>query len=320
VQSLHSQRRSLPSMHARSAMPQFLLAVGLGLVLVSPATAAGPWSLAKGESWTTLQGGFYSSDVYHDQNGDKRALAGGGLIEQRSLTWGGELGWKKRVSFAFSVPFVSLTRRLGDYTGPDDPGALPTATGFGDGVFGLKFNLKNGPSAAAIELDWKAPLGYERSPTYFGNDTIDVNTARQLDPPRLGEGQQDVTLALHLGSAIGSRGFVQAMGGYKYRFEDPSDQIVLSGDLGLWMGKTWFLGGMYRGQLASEGDNPTRDADRHLVGPVLLYRVDDKLDLFARSLHTASAKNATHTDEVFVGLAFKKTSLGRQQGYMGTTK
>jgi hypothetical protein len=307
-------------MHARSAMPKLLLAVGLGLVLVSPATA-GPWSLARGESWTTLQGGFYSSDTYHDQTGERHgALAGGGLLEQRSVTWGGELGWRKHTSFVFSIPFLSVTRTLGGYSGPDDPNALPTATGFGDGVFGLKFNLKNGPSAAAIELDWKAPLGYERSPTYFGDDSTDINIARQLDAPRLGEGQQDVTLALHLGSAIGSRGFVQAMGGYKYRFEEPADQIVLAGDLGLWMGTTWFLGGTYRGEIASEGGNPTRDADRHLVGPVLLYRVDDKLDLFARSLHTASAKNAIHTDEFFVGLAFKKSSLGRQQGYMGTTR
>lgn len=268
-----------------------------------------------------LQGGFYSSDVYHDQDGTRHSLAGGGLQEQRSVTWAGELGWRKKMSFVYSIPFVSVTRRLGGYSGPDDPNALPTATGFGDGVFGLKYNLKNGATAMALELDWKAPLGYERNPTYFGHDSIDINVARQLDPPRLGEGQQDVSIALHAGTAIGSRGFVQGMGGYKYRFEEPSDQIVLAGDVGWWVGKTFMLGGIYRGQLASTGPNPTRDADRQLVGPVLLYRVDDRLDLYARSLHTASAKNAIHTDEFFVGLAFRgKSTLGRQQGYMGSTK
>jgi hypothetical protein len=306
-------------MHARPALLPFLLAFGLGLVLVSPAIA-GPWSLAPGESWTELRGGFHSSDTYHDQNGDRASLAGAGLIEERSLTWSGELGWRKRLSFVYSVPFVSITRRLGDYSGATDPDALPTATGFADAVFGFKFNLRNGPSSAAIELDWKAPLGYERNPTYFGNDTIDVNQAKQLNAPRLGEGVQNVTLALHLGSGIGSRGFVQVAGGYMYRFEDPADLIVLSGDLGLWMGRTWFVGGLYQGQIAMEGDNPTRDADWHRVGPVLLYRVDDRLDLFARTLHTASAVNATHTDEIQVGMAFRKSSLGRQQGYMGTTK
>jgi hypothetical protein len=307
-------------MHARSAMLKLLLAVGPGLVLVSPASA-GPWSLAKGQSWTMLQGGFYSSDIYHDQNGDRHALAGGGLLEQRSVTWAGELGWRKKVSFVYSIPFVSITRRLADDSGPNEANWLPTATGFGDGIFGFKYNLKNGRTAMALELDWKAPLGYERNPTYFGNDSIDINVAKQLNAPRQGEGQQDVSIALHVGTAIGSRGFVQGMGGYKYRFEDPSDQIVLAGDVGLWMGKTWLLGGMYRGQLASTGPNPTRDADLHRVGPVLLYRVDDRLDLFARSLHTASAKNAIHTDEIFVGLAFRgKSSLGRQQGYMGNTK
>jgi len=90
--------------------------------------------------------------------------------------------------------------------------------------------------------------------------------------------------------------------------------------VGFWVTGPILVGGQYRGQLAGEGDNPTRDSDRHLVGPVVLYRVDDKLDMFVTTLHTASAKNAIHTDAIYVGMSFKQTKLDRLQGFLGTMK
>jgi hypothetical protein len=310
-------------MRSRSAMLPPLPAVGLGLALLvscsaplhADATAgSGPWTLARGEWSTELRGNFFSSDTYHDQDGTRLWLAGGGLIEQRSLTWAGELGWKRGLTLVYSVPFVSLTRR------PDGNAYVPTVTGFGDAVFGFKLHLRNGARAAALEVDWKAPFGYERAPTYFADDTTDINRAKQLGEPRLGDGQQDVSAVLHMGSAIGSRGFAQVAGGYTYRFEDPADQIVLRADLGLWVSGDWMLAGRYRGQVAMSGDNDTRDPDRHLVGPLLIYRVDDHLDLFAGSMHTAKAVNAPHTDEYMVGMTFKQTKLDRLQGYLGTAR
>ena len=58
----------------------------------------------------------------------------------------------------------------------------------------------------------------------------------------------------------------------------------------------------------------------HEVGPQLLYRVDDNLDAFAGSLHTASGKNVIHTDQYYVGVAVKRTRLDRLQGFLGGTK
>ena len=40
-------------------------------------------------------------------------------------------------------------------------------------------------------------------------------------------------------------------------------------------------------------------------------------DVIASTLHTMSAKNALHTDEVFVGLAFRQNKLDRLQGFLG---
>ena len=55
----------------------------------------------------------------------------------------------------------------------------------------------------------------------------------------------------------------------------------------------------------------------HLAGPVLLYRVDDRLDLMAGSWSTAAARYAPHYDQVYVALAFKQTKLNRAQGFLG---
>jgi hypothetical protein len=57
-----------------------------------------------------------------------------------------------------------------------------------------------------------------------------------------------------------------------------------------------------------------------LLGPVLVWRVDDRLDLVAGSWSTAMAKNALHYDQVYVALAFKQTKLNRLQGFLGGTK
>lgn len=298
------------------ALRTFLAALVLGVLLVRT-SAAGPWTLGKGEKASTVFGDFFSADTYHDENGDRHTLGGGGLIERRGVTWGGELGWKKKVSLLYSIPFESSSRRLG---GGDHPPYVPSATGFGDAHFGFKYALKSGKTAAAFQVDWKAPLGYERAPTYFSDDSTDINIAEHTDNPKLGDGQQDVSGILHVGTAIGHKGFAQAAGGYTYRFEAPENLIVLSADVGWWVSGPLLIGGQYRGQLANQGDNPTRDSDRHLVGPVLLYRVDDKMDMYVTTLHTASAKNAVHTDAIYVGMSFKATKLDRLQGYLGTTK
>ena len=286
---------------------------------------AGPWNLAPGEYASELRGGWFSADGYHDQNGGRAPLAGDGLWEQRSLTSYSELGWKPGINFLVGVPALSVTRRR-------DP-ALdegPTQTGLGDALLGLRYRLANGPTAAALELEWKAPLSYERNrflthadsvvagDTNGDGDSLDANVARQLGSPVLGDGQQDLTLSLLLGKTL-SHGFVQVAGGYKYRFETPTDQIVFGADLGFWLTPSLLLAGRYQGEVAKKGDRPTDDPDEHRVGPLLVYRVDDHMDLFAGSMHTASAKNALHKDEIQVGFAFRQTKLHRFEGFLGGT-
>ena len=301
----------------------------LALLCSSLPAFAGPWSLAPGEYYSEMLAGWSSSDFYYDQEGAKRPLAGGGLWEERSLLSYTEFGWKKRVSFVLGIPALSVTRQFGQARQAVSP--VPTATGLGDALVGFKYRIANGRSAAALELDWKPPLGYERN-RFFNHadsaaagdfngdgDSLDVQRLAQLGSPVLGDGQNDVTLSLLLGTAIGSRTFVEGGGGYRYRFEeDFADQIVANADLGIWFTRNLMLGGRYLGEFtAQKSDNPTRDPERHRVGPILVLRVDPRLDVIASTLHTAAATNALHTDEVFVGVAFRQNKLDRLHGFLG---
>ncbi|HEY3215115.1 MAG TPA: hypothetical protein VGK93_01345 [Candidatus Eisenbacteria bacterium] len=290
---------------------------------------AGPWSLAPGEYYSEFRTGVFVTGSYFDAGGDLRGLLGGGQIEEHSLLSYTELGWKKRLTFVLGIPAKSVTRRFGAGA---DTSYRPTATGLADGLVGLRYGLANGRTALALELDWKPPLGYERKPflghrdsvnagdTSGDGDSLDVNRARQLGSPTLGEGQQDLTLALHLGTVL-SFGFFQVAGGYRYRFDDPADQIVASADLGIWARRSWLIAGHYEGEFAAaDADRPTDEVDRQRVGPVVVYRVDDRMDLIAATLHALAASNALHTHEFFVGFAFKNTRLDRLQGFLGGSK
>lgn len=312
----------LPPMSAR--LRWFVLSIVMSSLTAGSRVQAGAWTLAPGEFYTELRGGWFSADTYHLPDGGRHFLRGGGLWEERSLTSYSEFGWKPKLNFIFGIPLVSVSRR------PDpDRRELFTQTGLGDAQIGLRYRILNGRSAAAFQLDWKAPLSYDRSGYLSHADSVaagdstgtgaslDANAARQLGSPVLGDGQQDITFSLRYGSALTDNGYFELAGGYKYRFEKPKDQIVLGANVGYWVTKSLLLAGRYQGEMASEGDRPTDEPDEHRVGPWLVYRIDDHMDLFAGSLSTLSANNTLHTDEIQVGFAFRQTKLNRLQGYLG---
>jgi hypothetical protein len=299
----------------------------IALALAVPAYA-GSWGLKPGEWSSTFQAGAFTASSWHDDDGERSPLFGGGTIEERTLTAINELGWRRNLTFVLGVPAKSVTRR---------GTALPiqeSATGLGDALIGLRYQLANGGVALALQADWKAPLGYDRhllathqdsvlSGDASGNgDSLDVVRLRQTSPPRLGEGQQDLGLALALGLSLPRlHGYLEASGGYRYRFDEPADQIVGGAEFGVWVTRSLLIAGRYQGEMAvGDGNLPEDAVDRHRAGPRIVYRVDDGLDLIAGSLHTAQAHNALHTDEIYVGLAFKQSSLSRYQGALGTRR
>ena len=294
-------------MIARIALP-FVACAGLALAVTTP-LHADPWLPQPGDHTFELRASVFAADSYYDLSGDRHPLFQGGLREERSFTSYSEFGWKKNVSAFLEVPALSVTRRTGG------AGFNETETGFGDVRFGLRRRLA---SSAALEVQWNAPMGYDRRLV-----------------PNLGEGRQSFVGTLELGSAIGRRGFIEVSGGYRYYLDKfaPTNQALAGGTLGLWLGSRLLAAGRYQGAFGakSDGDYQALNGDAvpgttndqisvHLAGPMLVYRVDEHLDLIGGSLHTASAKNALHVDQFYVALAVKQTRLNRLQGLLGGTR
>jgi len=302
-------------MSARAAASALILSLLIVPGLVVRAQA-GPWLPAPGEYSSELRGDVFTADTYHNDAGDRASL--GGQWEERSLGATVEMGWKKRVSIVMAVPFMSATRR--------GPGGNLTATGLEDLGFGFRYGLHQGTTALAAELNWQAPLGYSRNSSVFAD-------------PHHGGGLQQLSLSLLYGTPLARRGFLQLGAGYGFRYlaisrkgqhatdggvDEAKDlwgmPALVSADLGFWLGRGLLVGGRYSGTATmSHGDlYPKRVA--HLVGPGVVYRVDERLDLTAGSWSTALAKNALHYDQVYVAVTFKQTKLNRLQGFLGGTK
>lgn len=301
-------------MRTRIALSTLALAVMTTLTMVRPA-AAGPWGLAPGEWYANLEADTFTANTFHPADGGR--ADSGLIVEERAIRTLIEVGWKKRASLVFGLPVLSVTRR--------DARVQGTATGFQDVLVGVRYNLKNGSSAAAVELDWNGPTGYNRH-----LDTLGI---------RLGDGLQELSAQLQLGTAIGGRGFIEGSIGYGYRYlgigkrdkgavvpGDPgtakylwADRLNASADLGVWLGKSVLVGGRYRGLMTISNGALMPETDVHLAGALLLYRVDDRLDMFGGFMSTAKGKNTLHYDQVYLGLAFHRTKLNKLQGFLGGT-
>jgi hypothetical protein len=325
-------------MRIRSAVTIALLAA-LSAVLGTTAAWCGAWVPAPGEYAFSLTGSRYSSDDIRNLDGERRMLTLSGLDEQRTGTASLEMGWKKSTSFWLELPFASETRRLGNEVGGF---AWPTATGFGDVALGLRRRLSGGGhSVWSVEVGWKAPMGYPSDPrltsgqmAFLGSmippiadssaartDSINqVNQmAREAGNPTFGQGQQDFQgMVLYGQSLSGVQGFFELGAGYRYRSDDPADQVLLAGNFGFWLGHSLFLSARYTGQIAV-GDGAT-DYDKyteHLIGPELRFRVDERCDFYVGSQHTPAGENVLQRDVFYAGIALRQTKLNRLQGFLG---
>lgn len=292
--------------------------------------SANAWIPAPKEYWSDVRFGVFAANDFHGANGVRNYMAGGGHLEERRLTLTNELGWKKNMSFLLALPFQQVRREF-------DGGGGITATGGGDMLLGVRYRLAGGAQhVVSLEAGWKAPLGYD-APVRLPRDVIayfdtvftrgyspadSANAMRQLAPPRLGQGQQDLQGVVRFGWAFPHwNGFFQGAAGYRYRFDEPNDQILLGSDIAYWLTDRLLISGHYDGTIAmNEDDFDANGYQEQLVGPRLTVRVDDRFDIYGGSLHSAGAENAPHKDLYYVGFTMKQTGLDRFQGFLGGTR
>lgn len=99
-----------------------------------------------------------------------------------------------------------------------------------------------------------------------------------------------------------------------------SNDIRTTADVGFWARPWLMVGGRWIGSFNLSHGFLMPAQNVQLLGPFVLWRVDERLDLTAGTWSTASGKNTLHYDQVYVGLTFKQTRLNRLQGFLGGTK
>ncbi len=331
-------------MRVRVALPALLIAAFATMTL-GPAAhlaggaavcRAGAWSLARGEYRSEVQAGMHTAQTYYDADGNRLDFGRApGKFEQVGLSWRSEIGWRKRLSLQLGLTGVSVNGFEGPPATIAGQDTVPTHTGLSQLDLGLHFNLMNGDRAMALEAGLHAPAGYDR-----------------ILNPALGDGRQELYGRLNYGSVLGRRGFLEVLAGGAYRFHklgSPSAADNLDprlttnvyydfgADLGLWFSHSLMVGGRYQGRLLGSTTGkggPTNvhqvgplrltgdaqlDESAHLAGPMVLYRVDERLDVIAGSYSTPVGKNTLHFDEFYVSLAFKQSKLKRNQGFLGSS-
>jgi hypothetical protein len=276
-------------MRARAAAWTF--AAALAALLPSHAFA-GPWRLAPGEYYSQLDGTRSTSNSTYDADGTRTRdpLA----LERRALNVYNELGWKKWGSIILSAPIRSATLHSTSLAFDR------TETGLGDIGVGLGIPVLRGRTAVALQGLWTAPLGYQT-----------------VTAPTLGPGKQNMTGTLAAGTGFPTfNAFVEADGGYRYWFNRFASQLVGSARAGWWLGSSVLVLAHYNIEHANT-EAGKEAIDQQTVGPELRYRVDDRFDMIAGSNHSASGKNVRHSDEYYVGVAYRQTKLDHLQGLIG---
>src|SRR5262249_52861260 len=134
-----------------------------------------------------------------------------------------------------------------------------------------------------------------------------------------------------LGAAVPAvQSFVQASVGYEARFDlrlHPKkatqhiggDAIVSSADAAVWLGRSILLSGRFDGSWKPEKNGEPAERATAL-GPLVTYRVDDRLDAYAGAWFDVSGRNVTAANTYYAGVTLKQTQLNRLQGYLGNSR
>jgi len=272
----------------------------MALGLMPPTARAfdgGAWSLGKGEWYSEVRGSRGTANAYFLEDGRDAPLPESGRNQSFSVTSYNEIGWKKNLSLTVNLPFESNQTRSGAETA--------SVTGLSDLSLGLRLRLKDTQPGLVIDAGWKAPLGYEK----------DL-------PPTLGNGRQELFGAAHIGIELPwINGFVQAARGLRLVSEDSDVRVATSADLAGWLGERVLLGARYADEGVWSSASPIAGAPHsYAAGPVVLVRMDQRLDLSTGSFYRWAGRNVDKTLQVYVAISFRQTKLNRLEGFLGTSK
>lgn len=274
-----------------------LLAVCGALSLVAaPAGAEEPWTLLS--PWTLSRSGYFvqgtfsylNTGSFYDGIGEKVDNPDGNY---RDMTLGThvEYGLRDRMGLMFHIPIRWLRQEYADT--PD-----LTTSGIGDFTGGLRYKLYDGSFVASAQGEIKLSSGYNASVT----------------EPALGAGQTDYTIRALVGRSLAPKPvFGQAAFGFRGRNQAPANQLLLNLDAGMWPAEKVLVTAHWE-WVSHTGEGEIEEYFKG--GLAARARVRKAVDATLGVFHTFGGMNVPSGTQVFVGVSYKGSLLGKYDGML----
>lgn len=226
--------------HARSCL--FFLIVYAFSFLSTGTCFAGAWTMQKGKLYDRLAGNFYFADKEFNDDRERKDLANDGDFRDYNLNNYIEYGITDNITIINSIYYKSIKK--------DDDTSEEETSGIGDIDLAVKYKIREGSwGVLSTQALLKIPGPYDKDAAL-----------------PLGNGQADVEIRLLYGRSLYPYipGYCNFEVGYRWRFEDPSDEFRYLIEFGTDFTKKFYgrikLDGIYsadNGEKFDESDNPT---------------------------------------------------------------
>jgi protein XagA len=212
------------------------------LLFAASTCFAGAWTLQKGKIYDRLAANYYFADREFSDEGHRKDLADNGEFRDVNVNNYMEYGLSDRVTLINSLYYKSIKK--------EDDFKETKTDGIGDIDLGVKYKISEGPwGVLSTQALVKIPEAYNK------NDDLP-----------LGNGQYDLELRLLYGRSLYPfiSGYYNVEIGYRWRLEDPSDEIRYLIEIGMDFTKSLYgrvkldgICGMDNGKHSGAGGNPT---------------------------------------------------------------
>ncbi len=212
------------------------------MLFVASTCFAGAWTLQKGKIYDRLAVNYYFADREFDDDGHRKDFSDNGEFRDYNINNYIEFGLTDKITLINSLYYKNIEKE-------DDVRDMETS-GIGDIDLGVKYKLTEGTwGIFSTQALVKIPEAYDED-----------------DDLPLGNGQYDLELRLLYGRSLypAIPGYCNFEVGYRWRLDDPSDEIRYLIEFGIDITKSLYgrakLDGTYsmdNGEHFDEGGNPT---------------------------------------------------------------
>lgn len=244
-------------------MAAYLFITGILLSYAAGTCFAGAWTLQQGKLYERLAVNYYFADREFNDEGHRKDFADNGKFRDRNVNNYIEYGLSDRVTLINSLYYKGIKK--------EDDFQETKTYGIGDIDLGVKYKISEGPwGVLSTQALVKIPEAYDR------NDALP-----------LGNGQYDLELRLLYGRSLYPLvpGYYNFEVGYRWRLDDPSDEITYLVEVGIDFTKSLYgrvkLDGIYNlgsSKQFDTGGNPTatNNYDIGKLDMTLGYKINKK--------------------------------------------